>query len=102
MLTGDQYAALYGALLDRGYALVNDPAAYEEAHYLPLAYPALAGETPQTVWTDRADVGEAWSCTSSCGTGTWSSRTTSSPPSTVGWRRASSRPTRPGTSSIAS
>lgn len=60
MLTGEQYAALYGALLGRGYVLVNDPAAYEEAHYLPLAYPALAGETPQTVWTNRADVGEAW------------------------------------------
>lgn len=60
MLTGDQYAALYGSLGDRGYLVVNDPAAYAEAHYLPLAYPKLAGETPLTVWTERPDVGEAW------------------------------------------
>ncbi|HEX8915419.1 MAG TPA: ATP-grasp domain-containing protein [Humisphaera sp.] len=60
MLTDAQYGRLFAALADRGYRLVNDPDAYAEAHYLPRAYPKLAGETPESVWTDRPDVDEAW------------------------------------------
>ena len=60
MLTGGQYAGLHAALLDRGYALVNSPAAYEEVHYLPKAYPTLDGNTPVSLWTDLPDVCHAW------------------------------------------
>lgn len=60
MVTGAQYARLHGALLERGCRLVNTPEAYEEAHYLPAAYPHLEGHTPESLWTDGNDVDPAW------------------------------------------
>ena len=39
MLTGEQCAALYEALLARNVTLINDPAQYAFAHYLPENYP---------------------------------------------------------------
>jgi hypothetical protein len=50
MLRPATYAALYAALAARGVRLINDPAAYRHCHYLPEAYPVLAGHTPRTVW----------------------------------------------------
>ena len=50
MLTGEQYAALYEALLARNVTLINDPAQYAFAHYLPENYPVIAPLTPRTVW----------------------------------------------------
>jgi hypothetical protein len=60
MLREEEYARLHAALLEKGYRLLNAPAAYAEAHYLPRAYRHLEGLTPETVWTDRCDIGEAW------------------------------------------
>ena len=50
MLTDAQYAGLYGALVERGYRLVNSPGAYSEAHYLPLAYPKPSRSNDHGQW----------------------------------------------------
>jgi hypothetical protein len=60
MLRDHQYAALHAALRDRGFHLLNTPDAYCQAHYLPQAYPLLAGLTPHTLWCDCPDTDEAW------------------------------------------
>lgn len=52
MLRPAQYAALYDALLDRGLALLNDPAAYRAGHCFPESYPQIADVTPRSVWLD--------------------------------------------------
>lgn len=49
MLRPAQYAQLYAALQQRGYQLVNSPAAYRHCHYLPESYPVIVAQTPQTV-----------------------------------------------------
>lgn len=60
MLSDTLYATLYEALGQRGYLPLTPPAAYAEAHYLPLAYAHLRGHTPETVWMSGDDVGQAW------------------------------------------
>ncbi len=50
MLTVEDYAALYAALVARGIRLVNSPAQYRHCHHLPESYTALAGHTPRTEW----------------------------------------------------
>jgi hypothetical protein len=50
MLRPEQYAALYEALAQRGYSLINDPAAYRHCHYLPESYDVIRSHTPRTVW----------------------------------------------------
>lgn len=61
MLSGTEYAALYDALRsEHGYRLVNAPAQYAGAHFLPNAYAHLDGTTPESVWTDGADYDAAW------------------------------------------
>ncbi|MEV3936444.1 ATP-grasp domain-containing protein [Glycomyces sp. NPDC049804] len=50
MATGGQYAALYGALAERGVELVTGPERYRAAHELPGWYGAFAGLTPATRW----------------------------------------------------
>lgn len=60
MISEMQYAALYGALAERGYRLLNTPDAYAEAHYLPRAYSILRDITPQSVWTSDSDIQKAW------------------------------------------
>lgn len=54
MLRPDQYAALFDALRARGHRLIDDPAAYRQAHWLPEWYPLLAGRTPRSVWLPLA------------------------------------------------
>ena len=54
MLRPADYARLYAALLARGLALINHPAAYRHTHYLPDAYPLIAAHTPRTVWLPLA------------------------------------------------
>ena len=44
----------------RGYTLLPSPAAYEEAHYLPLAYPHIEGFTARSEWILGDDEEEAW------------------------------------------
>jgi hypothetical protein len=60
MLRDAQYAQLAVALSERGHALINSPAAYAQAHYLPQAYPLLVPHTPETRWTNTPDLDEAW------------------------------------------
>ena len=50
MATPGRYEALYGALHAKGVCLINDPAAYRHAHYLPENYSLIAGRTPHSVW----------------------------------------------------
>ncbi len=50
MLPGDRYAALAGALAERGTELLVTPERYRTAHELPGWYPAFADITPASVW----------------------------------------------------
>jgi ATP-grasp domain, R2K clade family 3 len=72
MLGSDRYAAFERALCHRGVVLRTDARRYRRAHELPGWYPALAGLTPASVWTegtgreamfvpDLADGAHAWS-----------------------------------------
>ena len=60
MLPGETYAKLYQAVRTKGYELVTSPEAYEEAHYLPLAYPLIKHETARTTWNSSDDIESAW------------------------------------------
>ncbi|MEJ3653430.1 ATP-grasp domain-containing protein [Actinomycetes bacterium KLBMP 9759] len=62
MLSSARYAGFADALGAKGTALRTDAARYRRAHELPGWYAALAGATPETVWTvgtDRRDVDRA-------------------------------------------
>ena len=50
MLKPGDYARFYDALLKRGIRLINDPAAYKHAHYLPESYALIETYTPRSVW----------------------------------------------------
>lgn len=60
MLTGEQYHFLYTQLLERGYCPQVSPSSYEEAHYLPLAYPHLEGHTSRSAWIEGDNPEQAW------------------------------------------
>lgn len=60
MVTGDQYALLCASAEEHGSRLLTSPAAYAEAHYLPLAYRHLRGETPESRWIEGDDPEAAW------------------------------------------
>ena len=60
MLRGEQYARLFAAMAERGIDLVVTPEAYAQAHYLPLAYPMVADESPETVWMEGTETERAW------------------------------------------
>ena len=60
MLSDTEYAGFYARLVARGWEPITPPNAYDEAHYLPLAYPKLLGETPRTEWITGRDEAEAW------------------------------------------
>jgi hypothetical protein len=51
MLRAPQYAAMAGALSDRGVVLRTSPAQYARAHELPGWYGDIAVATPESVWT---------------------------------------------------
>ncbi|GID59740.1 ATP-grasp domain-containing protein [Actinoplanes couchii] len=62
MLTADRYAALAGALAERGASLRTGAAHYRQGHELPGWYATAAAVTPRTTWTtgdDPADFREA-------------------------------------------
>ncbi len=69
MLRDVDYVRLYDALVAKGYTPVTTPAAYDEAHYLPFAYPLLEAETAQTVWSDGDDLDAAWAAARLLGPG---------------------------------
>ncbi|MFB9993536.1 ATP-grasp domain-containing protein [Deinococcus oregonensis] len=50
MLRPEVYAALYGALLEKQWRLINTPAQYRHTHYLPESYPLIAPHSPLTRW----------------------------------------------------
>jgi glycosyltransferase involved in cell wall biosynthesis len=50
MLTPARYRQLFDALAVRNVRLINDPAAYSHAHYLPENYDLIKAHTPETVW----------------------------------------------------
>jgi len=54
MVRSEEYAALAGALLERGVGLRTSPEQYRRAHELPGWYAALTAVTPRTVWTTGA------------------------------------------------
>lgn len=56
MLRAEQYAALEGALRERGVALRTTWAQYRTAHELPGWYDALAEVTPESVWSDGPEL----------------------------------------------
>ena len=60
MMSDREYADFHARLMTRGWEPVTSPAAYVEAHYLPLAYPKLIGETPRTSWIEGRDEDAAW------------------------------------------
>jgi ATP-grasp domain-containing protein len=69
MLRDVDYARLHGALAAKGYEPVTSPAAYDEAHYLPFAYPLLEAETAPTAWSYGDDLDAAWRAARSLGPG---------------------------------
>lgn len=50
MVTGAEYAALAGALKERGTPLLTHPEDYRRAHELPGWHDTFAGLTPTSVW----------------------------------------------------
>lgn len=60
MMTGDQYEQFASAMTMRRSRLLTEPSGYNEAHYLPLAYPHLIGETPRSAWIEGDDSSRAW------------------------------------------
>ena len=60
MVSGGVYARFYRMLLARGFQPKTNPAAYEEAHYLPLAYPHIEQFTARSAWITGDDPEAAW------------------------------------------
>lgn len=61
MVPGEIYESLYSALRAKGYCPVTSPVDYEQAHYIPKAYPQTQGHTPTTAWIEGDDPDAAWS-----------------------------------------
>ncbi len=60
MLPGEAYAKLYQGLVKKGFNPITKPDQYEQAHYIPLAYPQTKGHTPKTAWIEGDDPQQAW------------------------------------------
>jgi hypothetical protein len=60
MMTGEQYELLFRAVSDSRSTMITDPVAYSEAHYLPLGYQHIVGETPKSAWILGDDISAAW------------------------------------------
>jgi hypothetical protein len=60
MIPGERYAALYDALVAKGYAPQTSPDAYSEAHYIPSSYQWTEGHSPRTGWIEGDDTEKAW------------------------------------------
>jgi hypothetical protein len=52
MFKPQAYVALYEALNQKGWRLINDPAQYTCCHYLPESYPLVADHTPRSMWIE--------------------------------------------------
>ncbi len=60
MLPGEIYAELHAELLKKGYMPETSVEGYEQAHYLPLAYPLIEGQTSRSAWISGDDTDAAW------------------------------------------
>jgi len=60
MVPGETYRKLHDGLVDRGFTPITLPEAYDEAHYLPLAYQHTEGHTSRSEWIDGDSADEAW------------------------------------------
>jgi hypothetical protein len=60
MVPGEIYQSFYECLKARGILLEVSPQAYEQSHYLPLAYPLIAGLTSRSEWFKGDDETRAW------------------------------------------
>lgn len=60
MVPGESYRSLHDGLLERGYEPATKPEAYDEAHYLPLAYRITEGHTARSAWIEGDDEEAAW------------------------------------------
>ncbi|QJE95306.1 ATP-grasp domain-containing protein [Luteolibacter luteus] len=60
MAPGERYRLLHAGLSDRGYQPLTSPDGYDEAHYLPLAYPITAGLTARSQWIEGDNEDDAW------------------------------------------
>lgn len=50
ILKQSSYNVLYDALTQRGLKLINSPAEYELSQSIPLWYPILKDQTPESIW----------------------------------------------------
>ena len=60
MVTGEVYRLFHDAAVERGYLPVTSPDAYEQAHYLPLAYAITMGHTAHSEWIEGDNPEAAW------------------------------------------
>ena len=54
MMRAEVYAALFDALRERGWTLVNTPEQDLHTHHLPLSYDLIEDVTPRTAWVPGA------------------------------------------------
>lgn len=71
MLSEEEYAGLYEAILDRDEDLVVDPESFAEAMYIPNYAPKLGDWTAPTRWTEGEDIAEAWEAALTLGPPPW-------------------------------
>ena len=60
MLPGEKYGELYKGLVAKGYLPQTSPDQYEQAHYIPNAYPITKEHSPKTEWIEGDDVTATW------------------------------------------
>lgn len=60
MIPGESYRELHAGLVGKGYLPLTAPEAYDEAHYLPLAYRITEHDTARSAWIMGDDAEEAW------------------------------------------
>lgn len=59
MMKPEMYKEFYSLLEERGIVLINTPEEYDRYHMLPGWYHDFENETPESVWTESGDIGEA-------------------------------------------
>ncbi|HEY1123845.1 MAG TPA: ATP-grasp domain-containing protein [Haloferula sp.] len=60
MVPGETYRKLHDGLVARGFTPITSPDAYDEAHYLPLAYRHTEGHTSRSEWIKGDSSDDAW------------------------------------------
>ncbi len=60
MFTSKKYEDFFDGLISKGYRPIVTPNAYEQSHYLPLAYPLIKKYTAKSDWITGESVNDAW------------------------------------------